>query len=179
MRATWIDLQEVVEEGAIVDDGLTHLLGAGLSPLPPQRQRASSAVVLDDHRMVDRQVVRAPLEIFEGVATRGHHLGDELIGFVHGTARVVDETPLHATPFADERIGLISSELAQVETADTFGALPQHGIGTRGADCLNGAVVLRSKSFAQVCVAAPAHVRPDSKPEQQDGDTCADEHEGF
>src|SRR5687768_16526066 len=111
MSATRIDLKEVVEKGAIVDDGLTHLLGAGLAPLPPQGQRASSAVVLNDHRMVDRYVVRTPIEIFQGVATRSHHLGDELIGFAHRAVGVVHETRLNTTPFADERIGLISSEL--------------------------------------------------------------------
>jgi hypothetical protein len=128
MRTTRIDFQEFVKKRAIVDHCLTHFFGAGFPPLPSQRERASGTVILNDHRMVNRQVVRTPIEVFEGVATRSHHLGDELIGFAHGAVRIVHEARLNATPFAGKRIGLVLSELAQVETADALGALPQNRV---------------------------------------------------
>jgi hypothetical protein len=179
MRTTRIDFQEFVEKRAIVDHRLTHFLSAGFPPLPSQRERASGAVILNDHRMVNRHVVRTPIEVFEGVATRSHHLGDELIGFADGVVRVVHEARLNATPFAGKRIGLSLSELAQVETADAFGALLQNSVSTCGADSFNGSLVLGSKAFPQVHAPAPARVSPGRKPEQHDNDTHTDEHEGF
>jgi hypothetical protein len=112
MRTTGIDFEEFVEQRAIVDHCLTQFFSAGFPLLPSQRERASGAVVLNDHWMVNRQVVRTPIEVFKGVATRSHHLGDKLIGFAHGALGVVHKSRLNPTPFARKRIGLILSELA-------------------------------------------------------------------
>ena len=179
MRTTRIDFQEFVEQLAIVDDRLTHLFSAGLSLLPSQCERASGAVILNDHRMVNRQVVRTTIEVFERIATRSHHLGDELIGFAHGAFRVVHKARLNATPFASKRIGLISSQLAQVETADALRAFLQNRVSTCGADSLNGSFVLRSKTFAQVHAPALARVNPGREREHQDNETNTDEHQGL
>jgi len=179
MRTTHIDFQELVKQRPIVDHCLTHFFSAGFTLLPSQCECASSAVILNDHRMINGHVVRSPIEVFKGVATRSHHLRDQLIGFAHGAVRVVDKARLNATPFADKRIGLILSELAQVETADALGALPQNRVSTCGADSLDGSFVLGSKTLAQVHAPAPARVNPGRKPEQQDNDTHTDEHEGF
>ncbi len=160
MRTARIDFQEFVKERPIVDHCLTHFFRAGFPSLPSQRECASGAVILNDHRMINRQVVRTPIEIFEGVATRSHHLGDELIGFAHGAVRVIHKARLNATPFAGKRIGLILSELAQVETADALGALPQNGVSTCGADSLNGSFVLGSKAFAQVSRVGAGSCKP-------------------
>ena len=53
MRTTRIDFQEFVKKRAIVDHCLTHFFSAGFPPLPSQRERASGAVILNDHRMVN------------------------------------------------------------------------------------------------------------------------------
>ena len=111
MRTARINFQKFVKERPVVDHCLTHFLRAGFTSLPSQGECPRDAVVLNDHRMIDRQVVRAPIEVFEGVATRRHDLRDELIGFGHGAGRVIDEARLNATPFAGKRIGLFLSEL--------------------------------------------------------------------
>ena len=129
MHTMCVNFQKLVKQCPVIDHCLTHFFSAGFPPLPSQRERASGAVILNDHRMVNRQVVRTPIEILEGVATRGHHVRDQLIGFAHGAFRVVDKACLNATPFAGERIGLISSELAQIETTDAIGAFPKNGFG--------------------------------------------------
>jgi hypothetical protein len=178
MCTTRIDFQELVKKRAIVNHCLPHFFSAGFSLLSSHRERASGAVILNDHRMVNRQVVRTPIEVFERVAARSHHLVDELIGFAHGTIRVIHEARLNATPFAGERIGLILTELAEVETVDALGALPQHSVSTSGADGLNGSFVLGSKVLTQVHLPAPARVSPDRKPEQHENDSHTDEHEG-
>jgi hypothetical protein len=157
---------------------LAHFFRFGFTSLPSQRQRPSRAVILDDYRVINGQVVRASIEVFEGVPTRGHHLGDELIGFCHGTDRVVHKARLNATPLAGKRIGLILGELPQVEATDTVGAVPKNGLCTCRADSLDGSVVFRSKAIAQVHASAPACVSPGRKRGQQDNAGDNDEHEG-
>ena len=179
MRTTRIDFQEFVKKRAIVDHCLTHFFRARFASLASQRQRASGPVILNHHRVVNGQVVRTPIKVFEGIATRSHHLRDEVIGFAHGALRVINKARLNATPFAGKRIGLILSQLAQVETADALGALPQNGISTCGTDSLNGSFVLGPKALAQVHASPPARESPSSKPERQDNDNRTDEHEGF
>ena len=179
MRIMRINFQEFINKCAIVDHCLPHFFRAGFPALPPQRERASGTVILNDHWMVDGQVGRAPIEVFKRVATRSHHLGDELVGFPHGAVRVVHEAGLDATPFAGKRAGLFVSELVQVETADALGALSQNGVRTFGTDSLNGSFVLGSKTFAQVDPLSPARVRPRRKREQQDNYTNPDNHEGL
>ena len=152
MHIARINFQEFVKERPVVDHCLTHFFRAGFTPLPSQRECPRDAVILNDHRMINRQVVRTPIEIFKRVATRNHHLRDEVISFAHGSGRVVDKARLNTTPFAGKRIGLILSELAQVETADALSALPEHGFSTCRADSLNGSFVSgpkRSRRFTR------------------------------
>ena len=179
MRTTRVDFQEFINERAIVDHGLTHFFSARFTPLPPRRECASGAVILDDHRMVNGQVGRAPIKVFHGVATRSHHLGDELVGFADGAVWVVHKASLNATPFAGKRIGLILSKSAQVETADPLSALQQNRVSTRRTDSLNGSFVLRAKAFAQVHAPSPARVGPRRKPEEQDNDYHPDKRESL
>ena len=179
MHTACINFQEFVKERPVIDHCLTHFLRAGFALLPSQRECPRDAVILHDDRMINRQVVRTPIEIFERIATRDHHLRDEVISIAHGSGRVVDEARLNTTPLAGERIRLILSELAQVEAADTLRAFPQHGFGTGRADSLNGSFVLGSKALAQVYASAPARVNPSGQPEQQDDDARSHEHEGF
>jgi hypothetical protein len=147
MHTVCIDFQKFVNERPVVDHCLTHFFRAGFIALPPQRQCASGAIVLHDDRMIHREVVRTAIEVFEGVATRGHHLRDELIGFAHSPFRVIDKAGLNATPFAGECIGLVLTELAQVETTDTIGAFPENGFSACLADGLNGSLILGTKAF--------------------------------
>jgi hypothetical protein len=148
MRLARIYVQKFVEQRPVVDHCLTHFLRGGFAPLPSERQRPRGPVILNDHGMVDRQVVRTLIEIFEGIATRDHHLRDQVIGFANGSGWVVDKAGLNTTPFAAERIGLILSELAQVEAADTLSALPKHGLGPCRTDSRNGSFVLRPETLA-------------------------------
>jgi hypothetical protein len=148
MHSVRINLQKFVKERPIVDDCLTHFFRAGFIALPTQRQRAGGAIVLNDHRMIHRQIVRTLIEIFEGIATRGHDLRDELIGFANGALRIVHEARLNAPPFAGERIGLLLRELVQIETTDTIGAFPENGVSASRADSLNGTFILGAKALA-------------------------------
>ena len=166
MCATRIDFQKFVKERAVVDYCLTHFFRAGFIALPPQCECASRAVILDDHRMIHREIVRTPIEIFDGVATRGHYMRDELVGLADGAFRVVDKERLDAAPFPCERIGLILSEFVQVETVDAISAFPENGFSACRADRLNGSFVLGAETLAQVHASTAARVRPGSKAKQ-------------
>lgn len=148
MHTVCINFQKFVKERPVVDHCLTHFFGARFIALPPQRQCASGAVILHDHRMIHRQVGRTPIELFERVTARDHHLSHELIGFAHGAIRVINKARLNATPLPGECIGLILSELVQVETADTIGAFPEKSFRACLADSLNGSFILRAKLLA-------------------------------
>ena len=179
MRIMRINFQQFINKRAIVDHGLPQFFRAGFSPLLSPGKRAGDAVILNDDWMVHRQVSGATIEVFQGVAARGHHLGYELVGFADRAVRVVDEARLDATPFTAKRADLFLSELVQVETADALSALAQDRVCTFGADSLNGSIVLRAKLFAQVDPLAPAGVRPRRKREQQHDNPGCDHHEGL
>ena len=179
MRTGRIHFQQFVKERPVVDYCLTHFFRVCFTLLTSQRQRARCAVVLDDHRMIDGEVISPPIEVGERVAARRHHLRHELIGFTHGTAGVIDEARLNAAPFACECLGLIGAELAQVEAADAVGPLPQNGFGTCRTDGLNCSFVFRTEALAQIHTSASARVCPEGKPEQHNHDSDTDEHEGF
>jgi hypothetical protein len=179
MRIARINFQEFVKERPVVDHRLTHFFRAGFAPLPSQRECPRGAVILNDHGVVNRQVLCTPIEVFKGITTREHYLRDKVISFANGSSRIVDKAPLDTTPFAGERIGLVSSEPAQVEAAHTLSTLPEHSVSLRRADSLNGPFVLGSKALPQVHTSSPAGVSPGSKPEHQDDHNRSHEHEGF
>ena len=180
MRTGRIHFQKFVEERPVVHHCLTHFFRVRFIALPSQRECASSAVILNDYRMIHRQVVRTPIEIFEGVTTRGHNLRDELIRFAYGAVRIINEARLDPTPFARKRIGLVVTQLAQVETANTISAFPENGIGACRTNSLNGPLILGAKAFAQAHASTPARVSPGSQSKQQDNhDGTNEQHEGF
>lgn len=179
MRIMRINFQEFINKRAVIDHRLPHFFGAGFPPLPSQRERASGAVILNDHRMVYGQVGRASLEVLERISTSGHHLGHELVSLAHGIVRVVHKAGLDAPPFAGECRNLFLGELVQVEAADALGALPQNRVRPFDTDSLNGSVVLRSKTFPQVDPLSTARVVPRCQHQQQDNNSNPEQHEGF
>ena len=56
------------------------------------------AIVLDDLRMVDRDVGRPLLEIVDGITPFAHYLGHQTISDTDGGCRIVDELGLHLVP---------------------------------------------------------------------------------
>src|SRR5580693_4752489 len=57
-----------------------------------------AAVVLDDLRVVDRDVSRPLIEIVDGIAPLTHHLGHQTIGYSDSGCGVIDEPGLHLVP---------------------------------------------------------------------------------
>src|SRR5271163_2934078 len=61
-----------------------------------------SAVVLDNLRMVYRDIGRSLIEIVNGITPFAHHLGYQTIGDADGSCRIVDEPGLHLAPAGGE-----------------------------------------------------------------------------
>ena len=179
MRIILVTLQQFIDKRPIVDHRLPQFFRAGLPPLPSHGERAGETVILNDDWMVDGQVGGSAIEVFQGIAASGHHLGHELVGFTHGVVRVVNEARLDATPFTGKRGDLFLSEPVQVESADAFSALAQYGVCTFGTDSLNGSIVFGSKPFSQVDPLSPARVEPPGKSEQKDDNPGCNNHEGL
>jgi len=179
MRIMRINFQQFVHKRAIIDHGLPHFFRSGFAALPSHCERARSTVILNDHGMIHGQVGGPALEVLERIAARGHHLGHELVGLPHRVIWVVHEARLNATPFTGKRGDLFLSELVQVESADTLGALPENRVRSISADSLNGSFVFRSKALAQVDPLPTARVIPGRQDKQQDHNTNPDDHEGL
>ena len=110
-RASPLPLISIVETACekVRGSGLktVGLLGTRFTTLPPGRQRACDAVVLDDAWMLDGQVGSSCVEILHRVSTCGHHLGDESIRGRDRAVRIVDEHALDPVPFTREGVRLL------------------------------------------------------------------------
>src|SRR5688572_5862806 len=93
-----VGLEEVLEQGAIVDHCHPQVFGRGLTALLADGDVVRDTVVLHDVRMVYRDVRGALLEVAHGVTSELHEVGDEAVGFDHGALRVVDESSLVGSP---------------------------------------------------------------------------------
>src|SRR3954465_1155661 len=70
-------LEELLEQGAVVDHRRPQILGRRVAALVRNRDPVRGAVVRDHLGMVDREVVRALVEILDRVAAVTHHLLDQ------------------------------------------------------------------------------------------------------
>ena len=99
--------EEIVKQGAVIDDRLPQLLGSRFTTLPPARKRACDTVVLDDAWMLDGQVGSSCVEILRRISTCCHHFGDESIRSRDRAVRIVDEHALDPVPFTREGVHLL------------------------------------------------------------------------
>ena len=91
-------LKQLLEQRAVMDERLTLRLGADVGPLLRQVQGMSGPIVLNNVRVIDRDVGRPPLEIVDRVTAVAHDLGHETIGVADRFRRVVDECSLYRPP---------------------------------------------------------------------------------
>jgi hypothetical protein len=85
-----------------VHECLSLLLGADITVLLCQVDTVRGAIVLDDLRVVYRDVSCPLIEIVDGIAPFAHHLGHQTIGDANGGCRIIDEPGLHLVPAGRE-----------------------------------------------------------------------------
>ncbi len=146
-----VDLQELVEEGAVVEHGGAHVFGGDLGAGGALRDGVGGAVVFDDAGMVDRDVGGALLEVDDGIAAGVHEGGDELVGLDDGAAGVVDEAGLDELPLVEEALAFGGGEVVDVEAVDALFAGCEGGLGVAlGAAFEDRALVLGAEASAQM-----------------------------
>ena len=92
-------LEQLLEERAVVDERLHAAASVPTSPFCCDRWiGVSCSVVLDDRRVIDRDVGRLLVKVVDRVAALAHHLGHEPIRVAHCARRIVDERGLHRPP---------------------------------------------------------------------------------
>ena len=145
-----VDLQKLVEEGAVLEHGGAEIFGGGFVACEALSDGVGGAVVFDDARVVDGNVGGALLKVGDWIAACVHERGDEFVGFDDGTAGVVDEAGLDDLPIGEEAFALGGCEVADVEGVDALFACGEGGLGTAlGAAFKDGAIVFGAEAIAQ------------------------------
>ena len=90
------------EQRSVMNERLALLLGVDAAVQLRQMDAVRRAVVLDDLRVVHRDVGCPLLEVVDWVSPLAHHLGDEPIGISHCSRWIVDERRLYLLPAVGE-----------------------------------------------------------------------------
>src|SRR5882757_8156967 len=77
-------LKQLLEEGAVVNHGLTQLFRRGLTVGVMHNDAVARAIVLDHVGIADREVRGVLLEISHGIAAVDHHAANQPICRSHG-----------------------------------------------------------------------------------------------
>src|SRR5215204_5504902 len=94
-------VEQLFEERPIVHDRLPKVFRRCLVVLAGELDRVGFPVVLDDLRVVDRDVGDSLVELVHRISPLAHHVGDEPICFRQRPRRLVDEAGLHFAPRAE------------------------------------------------------------------------------
>ena len=167
------DLQELIEEAAVVEHGGAQVFGGVLVAAGAEGYVVGRAVVFDDAGMIDGDVSGTLLEVGDGVAAGVHERCDELVGFDDGAFRVVDEAGLDGLPVGEVTVAFGGCEVANVELFYALFAGSEAGFGFAGGTVLeDGAVIFCAEALTKSggCFAALADVDGDSDHYDQSDD---------
>lgn len=174
----YVDLQEFVEERAVLNHCGAQVFGGGLVGGEAGGYGVGGAVVLDDAGVADGDVGGALLEVGDGIAAGLHERGDELIGLGDRALGVIDEAGLDGLPVGDEALALGGGEVADFEVFDARFAGFESGFGLLpGALLEHRAIVLRAKVLAQFrgFILALAHEDNDAPGDDENEDDQSDD----
>lgn len=103
-----------------MDHRLAQVLGVGLAAGVTQRHFVGDAIVGDQLRVLDGQVVRPLFEVADRIAAGAHDLAEQVVGVADRRARIVDELGLHPAPAAGEPCGFFTGQRANVKSLDAL-----------------------------------------------------------
>ena len=79
--------------------------------------------------MIDGDIRDALLEVAHRIATRGHHVDEQLVGFCDCASRTVNKACLDSGPRFDKSCAIGGSERTDMQALHAFCSLVQHGFG--------------------------------------------------
>src|SRR4051812_46176057 len=91
-------MEKLVEERPIMYESLPLVLGAVVPVLLRAVDRVGGPVVLDNFRMIDRDVGRPLVEVVDRIAAFTHDVGQKPVRVVQRGRGTVDESGLHLSP---------------------------------------------------------------------------------
>jgi hypothetical protein len=99
-----------------MDHRLSQILGRRLSALIGEVKRVAGAVVVDDLRMIDRDIGRPLFELVHRVTAFAHHLGHQPVGLAQRARRLVDEPLLQFAPGVQVALARLRGEWHDLQT---------------------------------------------------------------
>src|SRR5579871_734196 len=139
-----------------------------------QSDGMGGAVIFHHHRVIDRNVGGALLELTNRISPRAHHFGYKVFGHGDGRLRIVDKPGLDLFPTLFEMAPISFREGTDFELFPAFFAELEHALGlSRVAFLLQYAIVFRAETLAEFLTAALARHQ---KRDHGDGDDGNDQH---
>ena len=146
-----IRAEQLLEECAVVDEGLTLRLRADVGLLLRQVKGVSCSIVLHRVGVIDRDVGRTLIEIVDRITTFAHHLSHESIRLTHRTRRIVDENALYDVPLLGIFLVRIRRQRDDVELLSLPFARNELLLGgALIAGLVDGPFILRAEVFLSV-----------------------------
>ncbi|HUE01577.1 MAG TPA: hypothetical protein VMR62_18535 [Bryobacteraceae bacterium] len=113
-----------------MDHRLAQIFRVGLPLFLPKGDVVSCAVVSQNQWMVDGYIRRPLLKVTYRIASRGHHIAKQLVGFRYRAGRAIDETHLDAAPGFEEARTITWCQRADLKGLHAFGTLFESGFPT-------------------------------------------------
>ena len=171
---------QIVEQGAKVDHPLPKVLGARLTTPIPNGDVMGLVIMFDDDRVIDGNVPDPLVEVADRITSRLHHIPDQRVSECNRSRRIVDEPRLNVVPATSELAALRRAQRPDIEFLHPALALGKIGLSLRTiALRLNGPVIFRAESVAQVRRARSARPQECANDQRRNYDNPNDDPGGL
>ena len=119
--------EKVLEQCAVMNDRLPQVFRIHAIRVSPSGDRAGGAIVLDDDRMIHRNISDALIEVGHRITPGAHYFVYQVIGFGDGPFRVIDEQRLHMAPHLSVPRHLGGRKRPDVQLLDSLFTRGQYG----------------------------------------------------
>ena len=132
-----------------MNHGLAQVFGAGLPPRLLKGDSVSRSVVFQNQWMVHGDIRRPLFKVTYRIATRGHHITQQLVRFRYRTGGAVNEARLDSAPGLHEARAIACRERPDMTRLDSLCALFEPGFRMPPfAAFLHGASILSATELS-------------------------------
>src|ERR1700730_1639757 len=125
MCRLWL-ADQLLKKGPVVNHGLAQVFGASLSPRLTKRALVGCPVIFENQWMAHRDIGLTLFKVAYRIATRGHHIAQQLVGVCYCATWAVNEPRLDSAPGLDKPRTIARSERPDVQALHSFCALVEH-----------------------------------------------------
>jgi hypothetical protein len=124
-------LKHFIEKDAVMHNCFSELLGIGFAAFIARRDRLRCPVILNDGRVVDRDIGRTAFEIGHGVAALKHQLANQFVCLDDNPRGAIDEAALQGVPGVAEPSGVSGRQWCDTEVLHALLASLEFRFGLR------------------------------------------------